>query len=455
MKRRQFLNHAARAAAAVAGSHIANNMLAFPAINRAKAASRPNVLLVMVDQMREFQWFPDQATLASKLPNIMALRDESVKFMRCYTAASMCEPSRASLTTGLYAHQHWCLITQTSHLHPDFPTYGDFLRAQGYDTHWFGKWHLSSDTSDLNPYGFTGNIVNDPTGAPAQGQNRDPQIAQEFAAWLPNAPTDKTWSTTVSFVNPHDIMWYPRFTEAIPQQSNPPKVFTGTPANFETPTDLLNRNKPTLQRASQTTAQQGFGAMRYNGAGYEQEWSEFLDLYLLLQQMVDEQVGVVLNALKNSVHKDNTIVVFFADHGEYCGSHGMRGKGAAAYEESIRVPFCIKDPTGQYAVNPTILRNQLVNSVDLAPFLLTIGSNGNAWRNDPTYAHLKNRLDMAAICQNASAPGRSYLLHTTDEPGYEEAPLGPLGGRTSQPCHRLPHRAGQIGHLQSLEDQYR
>lgn len=442
MKRRTFLNRTLQVssllAASAATNALANNVLAFPAINRAKAASKPNILIVMVDQMREFQWFPDQNTLNSKLPNIMALRNESVKFMRYYTAASMCEPARASLTTGLYAHQHWCMLTQMSHLHPDFPTYGDLLIAQGYHTRWFGKWHLSADTSDLSPWGFSGSIQNDPTGAPAQGQNRDPQIAQEFVDWLPTAPTNQPWCCTVSLVNPHDIMWYPRYTEAIPQQSNPPQVFSDTPANFETPTDFVNRNKPGLQRSSQTMAQQQFGTMHYSGVSYQQDWSKFLDLYLLLQQMVDEQVGNVLTALKNSAFKDNTIVIFFADHGEYCGSHGMRGKGAGVYEEGIRVPFCVKDPTGQYASAIPTERNQLASSVDLAPFLLTIGSGGNAWRNDPTYAHLKNRLDMAAICQNANAAGRNYVLSTTDEEAYEEAPS--TGWNDNPPNHVIGYR---------------
>ncbi len=385
---------------------------------RKDAANKPNILLIMVDQMREMQW----DALAQKLPNITALRAESIKFGSYYTAANMCEPARSSIVTGLYGHQHLCLVTQQSHLHPDFLTYGDGLRDVGYYTRWMGKWHLSEDSSNFDPYGFSGSIKNDPVGAPAQGQTRDPQIAQEFIDWLPTHDDTKPWCCTVSFVNPHDIMWYPRFTEAIPQQKDPPSVYNNIPANYETPQELNDRKKPKLQTASQTIAAQGFGSMRYSGVGYKQEWIEYLDLYLHLQTMVDEQIGRVLAALNASKYKQNTIVIFTADHGEYCGSHGMRGKGAGVYEEAIHVPFCIKDPTGAWVANTSAERTQLVSSVDLAPLLLTLGYGDNTWRSDAKWQHLANRLDITQMMKNTAAKGRDFILHTTDEPGYEEAP---------------------------------
>lgn len=403
---------------------------------RQNAANKPNILVIMVDQMREMAW----DTLAQKLPNLSKLRAESVKFGAYYTTANMCEPARASFVSGLYAHQHFCLVTQQSHLNPDFPTYGDGLRDVGYYTRWMGKWHLSSDSSTFDPYGFSGSIQNDPVGAPAQGQTRDPQIAQEFIDWLPTHDESKPWCCTVSFVNPHDIMWYPRFTEAIPQQKDPPNVYTNLPANYETPQELNDRKKPKLQAASQAIAAQSFGTMRYSGVGYRQEWIEYLDLYLHLQTMVDEQIGRVLAALNASKYKNNTIVIFTADHGEYCGSHGMRGKGAAVYEEGIHVPFCLKDPTGAWVGDIATERNQLVSSVDLAPLLLTLGYGDNSWRSNAKWQHLANRLDMAQILKSSAAKGRDFVLHTTDEPGYEEAPAH---FADDSPSHVIAYRTTQ------------
>ena len=74
---------------------------------------------------------------------------------------------------------------------------------------------------------------------------------------------------------------------------------------------------------------------------------EFLDLYVKLQLEVDRHIGQVLRALDSRPEvAANTVIVFTSDHGEYGGSHGLRGKGAAAYEEGIRVPLIVKDPRG-------------------------------------------------------------------------------------------------------------
>ncbi len=69
------------------------------------------------------------------------------------------------------------------------------------------------------------------------------------------------------------------------------------------------------------------------------------------------------------------------------------------------------------------MRTQLTSSVDIAPMLLTIASGGNAWRQEPDYAHLSSRFDVTSVLQDGAAPGRDYALHTTDEDGYEFGPV--------------------------------
>jgi hypothetical protein len=148
-----------------------------------------------------------------------------------------------------------------------------------------------------------------------------------------------------------------------------------------------------------------------------------LDLYHQLHGYLDREIGRVLDALEARPEvAENTIIVFTSDHGEYCGSHGLRGKGAGIYEEGIRVPLWIIDPTGRFAGQPELTRDQLTASVDLAPMLLTLASGGNDWREQPAYAHLVDRLDLTALLKDAGAPGRPYVLHTTDEDGYEYGP---------------------------------
>ncbi len=437
--RREFLRVAGQAGAAALAAPMLNRQVLEDTANAAQSpssmtqptASKPNILVVVVDQMRDAQWFPDQEKLDQLLPNIARIRNGSVQFQRHFTAACMCTPSRSVMLTGLYTHQTYVFNTQVNWLDANFPTWGDALRDLGYATWWYGKWHLEDPNTgdccsgdDLEAYGFKGGTDPDPAGSPAQGHLQDPQIADQVVTWLAGEDAKTTpWCTTVSFVNPHDIMWYPRFTEQIPAQSNPPKVFSQLPANFETPTDLQNHNKPSLQRSVQTGAAQQFGAMRFNGPGFEKEWLEMLDLYLSLQQEVDKQIGEILDALDaNPELSQNTIIIFTSDHGEYCGAHGLRGKGGSAYEESIRVPLYVKDPTGAWAKNPDVVRTQLTSSVDFIALLMTLAQGDGSWRSNSKYSHIANRFDMTALLKDPTAQGRDYVLHTTDEVAYEESP---------------------------------
>lgn len=99
---------------------------------------QPNILVVIVDQMRGPQWFPAASELGTLLPHLDGLRGRSVSFTSHYSASNMCTPSRGVLTTGLYSHQTGCLFTgegpSESTLAPRFPTWGSMLRDAGYGT---------------------------------------------------------------------------------------------------------------------------------------------------------------------------------------------------------------------------------------------------------------------------------------------------------------------------------
>ena len=70
---------------------------------------QPNILLIMVDQMRYPAWFPggNPSTLYATFPNITGLRAQSFEFLNYYPAATNCTPSRATLLTGLYCQQQY------------------------------------------------------------------------------------------------------------------------------------------------------------------------------------------------------------------------------------------------------------------------------------------------------------------------------------------------------------
>jgi len=396
-----------------------------PAARPARRGHGPNILVIMVDQLRAPQGFTAAPAMAQLLPNISRLRREGVSFERHYTASNDCTPARAALLTGLYTHQTGCMITGGSTLDPGFPTWGTLLREHGYNTRWLGKWHLTHRDNHWNPtngeralerYGFAGGVYPSPDGGPGQGWRVDPQIARAFSDWFKEEGGAEPWCTTVSFVNPHDIAWWYRWSDRVPAEATAPATVHSLPPNYETPELLIERRKPRLQRSFKDTAAASFGPVKFTGPESLPQWLSFLDLYMKIQREVDRHIGHVLDTLaRNPKVAANTVVVFTSDHGEYGASHGLRGKGASAYEEAIRVPLIVKDKRGLLTSAPTQQRTQLSSSVDVAPLLLTIATGSSAWRSEGHYSHLAPRLDLARILSEPEAPGRPYVVHATDE----------------------------------------
>jgi arylsulfatase A-like enzyme len=431
--RRTFLRRGAGLGGALLGGAPAIGALGAPAAHAARrgpgpakaGGSQPNILVVIVDQMRYPRWFGAAGPEIGFGPNLERLRDGGVSFARHYTASNDCSPARATLLTGLHTHQTGCMITGVSTLAPKFSTWGTYLRELGYSTYWFGKWHLTrgdrrwtelDGPPALERYGFGGGTYPSPNGAPSQGWRQDPQIAGQFVEWYAQAGGDEPWCTTVSFVNPHDIAWWYRWSEPNRAEASAPALIHSLPANFETPDQLMARHKPLLQLSLLNTTDLSFGDVPYAGRELLPSWMPFLDLYVKLQLAVDRQIGVVLDTLASRPDvAANTVVIFTADHGEYGGSHGLRGKGAGLYEEGINVPLIVNDLRGKATAATQVTRNQLSSSVDVLPLILTLAHGSNAWRGEKRYEQIAHRLDLAAILADPTAPGRAYALHATDE----------------------------------------
>nr|WP_306464770.1 sulfatase-like hydrolase/transferase [Mycobacteroides abscessus] len=376
------------------------------------------MLVVVVDEMRFPMWFPAWDQLDVLLPNTARIRRTGVSFEHHYTAANVCTAARGALVTGLYSHQTGCQLVSQSTLSPKFPTWGSMLREHGYQCYWYGKWHLgrASDTQPdaLHAYGFDGGTFPSPDGAPGDGLAHDGQIADQFVSWFHDNADKRPWCTTVSLVNPHDIMFWPKW----PSPQPIPALLTDMPPNFETPDQMRRRGVPKAQLNQIESMQRNSGVMAYSGEERTVQWTQYLNLYLWLQQQVDAQIGKILDALASRPEIDaNTVVLFTADHGEYAGSHGMRAKGSGIYEECIRIPLYIRDPRKALTPDPGSVRSQLTSSVDVAPLILTIATGGNQWRTDRRYQHLSTRTDLAEICTDNKAPGRPWIVHTTDEIG--------------------------------------
>jgi arylsulfatase A-like enzyme len=413
------------------------------------ATGKPNILVILVDQLRFPQWFSAGALGIGLPPHLRHLREGAVSFARHYTVSNDCTPARAALLTGLYTHQTGCMITGGSTLDPGFPTWGTMLREHGYHTRWFGKWHLTHRDNHWTPaggeralerYGFAGGVYPSPDGGPGQGWRVDPEIADTFRRWYQHEGRGQPWCTTVSFVNPHDIAWWYRWSDRVPAETSARRTVRSLPPNYETPEELSIRGKPRLQHSFQETAAASFGPVPFTGPESERQWLAFLDLYTKLQREVDGHIGHVMQTLESRPEvAGNTVILFTSDHGEYGASHGLRGKGASAYEEAIRVPLLVKDNRRRLTRAPAQARTQMTSSVDVAPLLLSIATGSSNWRREAHYSHIAGRADLAGILADPTAPGREFVLHATDEvvtefavtPYSADAPLHVVALRTA------------------------
>jgi uncharacterized sulfatase len=527
MKRRDFLKSTAAVTGASLMSGLGLNKLW--AQNTTVGGRRPNILLILVDELRYPTVFPkgiEDATgfFRAFMPNLYKrLWTQGVKFDNHHTASNACTPARGAIISGLYSQQSWLITTIVAPpnpspillrqpvLNPAYPTYGKLLQNLGYQTPYRGKWHVSipqQNAGGLEAYGFDYDTYPDPTGSNLQGtygdKNRgfhnDRFIAKQAVDVLNHLkPADQPFCLTVSFVNPHDREFFPFGTEFggfnelfanpsfnpnglapgstypgngpdVPygkdKLKSPPEFgYLDLPPNWETEQDWANQMKPTTQKfikdfsnlvwggATEDPQQDDFTIVEYPapqlnnpvlGTAYGpfRYWRRGLDSYTQIIQIVDDQIGKVLDALEHLPPSmvENTVIVFCSDHGEYGGAHGLlQGKMMTIYEEAWHIPLIVVDPSGRFTGDIDDIRGGLTSSVDLLPMLVTLGDLGSTdWMSqDDLSAIYGQRHDMVSMLKSKDAPGRPYVLLTTDEIvpnvyNFNSAPTHVLGFRTDE-----------------------
>lgn len=471
----------------------------------------PNILLVLVDEYRRSPDYPDGTGAAQGLrellnfdpltpnnpfvqyfPGFMRLRQNSVVLRTHYIASAACVPSRATMLTGQYPTVHG--VSQTTgffkspsdadyvFLDPDgIPTVGDWFQAAGYETYYFGKWHVSETCDDLGPWGFPFAAWDgpEPHGSdPANlGVFRDPEFANDTVGFLNSrGDGDAPWFAVTSYVSPHDIsgwplQWFlpldmgvqpailPGVVPPIPgpnEMSLPvmPLSMTDCPPPASDPVNLnpggypagAFNSPPTFGEDLSTKPDCHFD-MSYkiglcqkaqvplplhpitpNPFQLDPKFEEWTRAYgewgLYLHHLFDQKVAQVLQALDDNGLRENTIVIFTCDHGDYGGAHGgCIQKWHTAYEEATRVPLVVSSPlvnSGDEMKEVTMPTSH----IDLLPTLLGLAGFGPA-----AQAELKARItgqgvvpdlvghDLAPHVLNPGGPpiDRPGVLFMTDD----------------------------------------
>jgi len=343
-----------------------------------EAAERPNILFIYTDDQRydalsvvqkeqgqrgRFPWF--------QTPNMDRLAKEGVRFRNAFVVCSLCAPSRAVNLTGRYNH----LNGVASNFRP-FPinnvTHASLLRAAGYTTAYVGKWHMDSQRERPgfdHHYSFIAHarywdpvFIVDGKDTPTKGWIDDISTDYSIEFMKNQKGSAKPWLLVVGFKSPHG-------------PTEPPERakdrFAGQQArivpNLSTPVPYLG------PEASQKAAEPSSATVPVN-----------LN-YFRCVSAADDCLGRLLDALEELSFAKNTIVIYTSDNGYYLGEHGL-GDKRSAYDESLRVPFLVRDPALGARARGRVV-DEMVLNLDLAQTLLDFAGvpasaqmQGHSWR---------------------------------------------------------------------------
>ncbi|MFW5798293.1 MAG: sulfatase, partial [Planctomycetota bacterium] len=354
------------------------------------SSRQPNLLFIFTDEQRA-DTMGAYGNRVIRTPNLDRLASGGVVFERAYVTQSVCTPSRASIMTGLYPHNHGCLHNNIP-LPEGVPTLVELADFSDYTTCYNGKWHLGDEV--FCQHGFDQWISIEDAYRGYYSARRDRDTHSSYHHWLvdhgltpPRVGHDgfDGWSRGDAAALPERFC-KPTFqaerAEAFlrDNRDNPFVLYV----NFLEPhmpftgprDDMYGRDEvelpSTLNRRPDERTPLRARAFPYMphfrkflpGEPTEAQWRDLVARYWGLVSQVDTAVGRILSTLAECGLEENTIVVFTSDHGDMMGNHGLVTK-CQQYEEAVRVPLLMRGPgirLGRIA--------EPVGQVDLVPTLL-------------------------------------------------------------------------------------
>ena len=351
-------------------------------MNDTASTRRPNILLVMFDQLAP-QSLPSYGHPVVKAPHLEQLSAEGVLFESAYCNSPLCAPSRFSMMAGQLASRigAW---DNAAEFPASIPPFAHYLRLAGYRTCLSGKMHFVGPdqlhgfeervTTDMYPsdFGWTPewdhpekiqwwfhNMLSVAEAGPydrSLEMDFDEEVAFHATRWVQDAARDtdrRPWLLAVSFMHPHDPFLAPReyWAQYDAAQIDMPAV-PFIPLEKRDP--LSRRMFELYDRGEYRISAEHIRAARH--------------AYYAMITYADALMGQVLAALKATGQVDDTIIIVSADHGEMLGERGLWYK-MTFFERSVRVPLIMHAPK---RFGPRRIK-QNVSLVDVLPTLLELG----------------------------------------------------------------------------------
>ena len=337
----------------------------------AAAAAPRNIIFILSDDHRwDFLRFLPESPRFLETPNLDRLAKEGAHLRNAFVSTSLCSPSRASILTGQYMHHHRVVDNQRPEP-PGIRFFPEHLRAAGYQTAFFGKWHMGHD-SDAPRLGF-----DHWAGFRGQGDYTDPMLnvngqRRTFPGYSTDVLTDlalewlgqkrdKPFLLYLSFKAPHfPFEPAPRHKGRYDKFPVPyPPTMANTEENYATQPRWVRERRYGIH---------GVDHME-TGRFDNDPVPSFENLYRRFAEAVhtvDENVGRVVKAIEAAGLREHTLLVYMGDNGFALGEHGFYDK-RDAFETSIRVPLLAWAPG---TIKPGTVVTQMVQNIDIAPSLL-------------------------------------------------------------------------------------
>ncbi|UXP33883.1 sulfatase-like hydrolase/transferase [Reichenbachiella agarivorans] len=368
----------------------------------------PNIIVIITDQ-HTGKIMTQRGYNHISTPGIDKLAAEGTLFTKSYVTYPVCTFSRKSMITGVMPHKLDDVTVATS--------VGKTLKDAGYDTGYFGKWHVGTTKLDE---------IEDWHGFDSYYENYyDSTIYKESKAFL-DQPRSSPFFMITSYNNPHDACELARnisggndkyhdgeVDEAMDLASCPPLPF-----NYEIP---LNEAEGHYSRRDQDPDDQHYSS-HPTKTWTDTEWRQYLYGYDRLLEKVDKRIEDLVDDLDSRGLLENTVIIYTSDHGDGRAAHKWNQK-KSFYEESVNVPFIIswKGKTQAGVIDNTTL---VSSGLDLYPTILQF-----AGIDIPASLHGIDLSPAALTTPTGTITPRDYVVSENVQSVYTGSTGGKFNGR--------------------------